>query len=1140
MAVALAAHFDRATLERAQVYFHAGFVLAVAPDGTGGVTSRVSNGRGTTYQQTIGIETPSSRHRNGRIHGLCTCPVHINCKHVAAALYALASGGAQAGNDAAPRLSGPVQSWIGRARAIKDVVPPAASFSSPRPEDYPDKIKDRLVYVLDCLQPGFRIDLHKARVSAKGIGLNATIRRYDLFHQLRASRTTPEFLRPVDLELAGTLARARCLAGQYGYGSELPDVLQKQASVGAALMRSLCATGRLFGEPSPQAALEWSDVVNEPVLGWTVAVDGSQTLRFLTPEGDPLDVGRFGEDGLWIDRNSGRIGRLAAPVSDEILRLVRDCPALEPSDARALGGGLPATLGPMPLPAPHMPGEIRRSAQIRQVRLVLAAATAREGYARRAPTVTLPTVAVFFIYEGQAVAAWEDASPRFVEGSDLVTLERDREWEATVLARLQLAGAVPVETLEQYMPGERMTACDFVFAQGEFNPLTLEVCRSSDALRFAFHEVPRLRAEGWAVEITSKWPYRLEEAETQLVVSTATQGGERFLGHGWFDLGFKVEIAGRLHDLAPLIAAVLSQLGGELDASRPPDLETLHSLLADRPVFIDLGKGTYASVDLSPIARVLHLFLQHHADPERLHPAEATLAAEAEAVLAGSPVKFADHAGILPLARNLQALRGVASVAPPRGLKADLRGYQALGAAWMGSLIRAGFGGVLADDMGLGKTLQVLALLQARKEQGAAQGPALLVVPTSLLHGWQEQSARFTPELDLLILHGTRRGALLDRIGTADLVVTTYPLLGRDREVLSDIAWDLVIIDEAQTLKNPAAQMAKALRDIPARGRLALTGTPMENSLQDLWTLFDWVVPGLLGDRKTFQSVFRTPIEKQGDRVAQARLNRRLKPFLLRRTKEEVAAELPPRTEILDQVDLPKPQQALYETVRSVMDVRVREAVAARGLAAARITILDALLKLRQVCCDPALVKTDAARTVKDSAKRARLRELLQELVAEGRRVLVFSQFVEMLELIAADLDALRIKHLMLTGQTTNRPEILRAFKEGAAPVFLLSLKAGGVGLTLTEADTVILYDPWWNPAVERQAMDRVHRIGQDKPVFVHRLVASATVEEKILQLQAKKQALADALFAEGNDGTTEGFFDEDVIADLFAPLTGQ
>lgn len=453
----------------------------------------------------------------------------------------------------------------------------------------------------------------------------------------------------------------------------------------------------------------------------------------------------------------------------------------------------------------------------------------------------------------------------------------------------------------------------------------------------------------------------------------------------------------------------------------------------------------------------------------------------------------------------------------------------------MGSLLEAGFGGVLADDMGLGKTIQVLALVQARVE-AAASGPALLVVPTSLLHSWQMQAAQFTPDLRLVILHGTGRVVLREDAQHADLVITTYPLLARDHDWLEATDWPLVILDEAQTLKNPASQMAKTLRRIPAKGRLALTGTPLENSLQDLWTQMDWVSPGLLGDRKGFQKLFRTPIEKHGDAAAQSRLNRRLRPFMLRRTKEQVATELPPKTEILERVELPKPQQALYETVSSTMDARVREAISARGLAAARITVLDALLKLRQVCCDPALVKTDAARAVTDSAKRARLRELLTELVAEGRRVLVFSQFVEMLRLIEGDLTAAGIPHLMLTGQTQNRGAVLQDFAQGDAPVFLLSLKAGGVGLTLTEADTVILYDPWWNPAVERQAMDRTHRIGQDKPVFVHRLVAAGTVEEKILEMQARKQALADALFDTQAD-TASPLLDEATLQDLFAPI---
>ena len=661
----------------------------------------------------------------------------------------------------------------------------------------------------------------------------------------------------------------------------------------------------------------------------------------------------------------------------------------------------------------------------------------------------------------------------------------------------------------------------------------LEISDARAALDFAFRVVPELRRDGWEVVETPKWPYSLSDVAASLTVATQSEAGESFQGNDWFSLGFQAEIGGKPVDVAPLVAAFLEQIRADWD--KVPDVETLAQHLSERPVYLDRGRQGYVALDLSPLTPLLHLFLTHHAELGALHPSDASVARLAEEALAGSNIRFADKAGILPLARSLQALAEADSFAPPAGLNAQLRDYQAYGAAWMGSLLEAGFGGVLADDMGLGKTVQALALLQARREAGAP-GPALLIVPTSLLHSWQTQAAQFTPDLRLEVLHGAGRKSMRDAALRSDLVVTTYPLLARDRDWLAAQDWPLIILDEAQTLKNPAAQMAKTLREIPARGRLALTGTPLENSLQDIWTLIDWVNPGLLGDRKRFQTLFRTPIEKHGDASAQARLNRRLRPFMLRRTKEQVAAELPAKTEILDRVDLSKPQQALYETVRSAMDARVRDAIATRGLAAARITVLDALLKLRQVCCDPALVKTEAARSVTDSAKRARLRALLAELVAEGRRVLVFSQFVAMLRLIEADLTDAGIPSLSLTGQTQDRAGVLDAFARGDAPVFLLSLKAGGVGLTLTEADTVILYDPWWNPAVERQAMDRTHRIGQDKPVFVHRLVAAGTVEEKILDMQARKQALADALFDE-NGGGAETLLDEATLQDLFAPL---
>jgi len=1114
MDIRLKDHFDGATLQRGHDYARRGLVSLVEPLADGAIRGRVSNGRGDSYQQRITLG-------RGLVEGNCTCPVGHNCKHVAAVLIKWAEQ-----KDRRPALAAPVQGWLSRIRETAVTTHPPEA----RTEDYPANVKDRLLYVLVPPGPKLKVDIYKGQVNAAGSALNKAIRRYDALHVLRGAAPA-KFIRPVDLELLGALAQARLWDTHHSYS--LPDLFRPKGEDVIGLIRRLCQTGRFLHDNAPDAHLTWSDRRPAARLGWQMTADGSQRLRFEDEAGQPVDVRGLDGAALWIDTAQGRIGALEHTVETDVLRLVEAAPAVAPHEVEAFGVALPDTLAGLALPRPRTILQTRRAALQRFARLTLGAETARNGRRHWDSTVQLPTLTLRFVYDGQEV--WEgDGDPRILEGGGIVTLIRDLRWEAVCAMRLMEAGAHPVEELEFHWPGERMMACDFVFVGGEMNLHTMETSDGRKSLDFAFRAVPELRREGWEVIETSKWPYRLSEAAASLTVATRTEVGETFQGNDWFSLGFQAEIGGKSVDVAPLVAAFLEQLRENWE--KIPDVETLAQHLAERPVYLDRGKQGYVALDLSPLARLLHLFLTHHAELGALHPSDASVARLAEEALAGSAIRFADKAGILPLARSLRALAEAERFEPPKGLNAQLRDYQAYGAAWMGSLLEAGFGGVLADDMGLGKTVQTLSLLQARREAGAP-GPALLILPTSLLHGWQTQAAQFTPDLRIVVLHGADRAAMRDAATQADLVLTTYPLLARDRDWLAAQDWPLVILDEAQTLKNPASQMAKVLRDIPARGRLALTGTPLENSLQDIWTLIDWVNPGLLGDRKRFQTLFRTPIEKHGDAAAQARLNRRLRPFLLRRTKDEVAAELPPKTEILERVDLTKPQQALYETVRSAMDARVREAIAARGLAAARITVLDALLKLRQVCCDPGLVKTEAARSVTDSAKRARLRELLTALVAEGRRVLVFSQFVEMLRLIETDLAEAGIRHLTLTGQTQNRAGVLDAFARGDAPVFLLSLKAGGVGLNLTGADTVILYDPWWNPAVERQAMDRTHRIGQDKPVFVHRLVAAGTVEEKILAMQARKQALADALFADVAD-TANTLLDEVTLQDLFAPLT--
>jgi len=343
-------------------------------------------------------------------------------------------------------------------------------------------------------------------------------------------------------------------------------------------------------------------------------------------------------------------------------------------------------------------------------------------------------------------------------------------------------------------------------------------------------------------------------------------------------------------------------------------------------------------------------------------------------------------------------------------------------------------------------------------------------------------------------------------------------------------------LDEAQNIKNPRSKAAAVVRSLRARRRLCLTGTPMENHLGELWALFDFLLPGFLGEETRFRRNWRNPIEQHGDQDRQQRLARRVAPFMLRRRKQEVLDELPPKTEIIRGVTLGEQQAALYEGIRLSMEKRVCDAIATQGLARSRITILDALLKLRQTCCDPRLLSLAAARKVTASAKLELLMDILPEQLEEGRRVLLFSQFTSMLVLIEQAFAKQGIAYSKLTGRTRNRDEAIERFRSGAADVFLISLKAGGVGLNLTEADTVILYDPWWNPAVENQAADRAHRIGQDKPVFVYKLITEGTVEEKILALQARKQVLAEGVYSEGG-AVADGGFEAVDLQSLFAPM---
>ena len=471
-----------------------------------------------------------------------------------------------------------------------------------------------------------------------------------------------------------------------------------------------------------------------------------------------------------------------------------------------------------------------------------------------------------------------------------------------------------------------------------------------------------------------------------------------------------------------------------------------------------------------------------------------------------------------------------------KALTAKLREYQRSGFAWLWQLHENSMTGILADDMGLGKTVQALALLTKAKEEEGDM-PSLIVCPTSVLSVWRQEVKKWAPTLTVATWHGADRAENRRMLKKADIVVTTYAILRLDIEELSKIRFRYAILDEAQYIKNWATTTAKSAKQLKSDHRLALSGTPVENHLIDLWAIFDFLAPGFLGKLSDFQKNYVRPIEDHDVKTLEA-LRARIRPFVMRRRKEDVAQELPPKTEQTLFVQFGKSQLGLYNRILKAAKAEIQGRVEEVGLEKSQMTILAALTRLRQVCCDPRLLGLPDASALPPSAKLEAFKELMADAVGSGRKVLVFSQFVEMQKLLGDALTELKIDFLWLHGGTKNREEMVAQFQaKSGPPVFLISLKAGGSGLTLTEADTVVHFDPWWNPAVEDQATDRAHRIGQDKAVMVYRFVVEDTVEQKMVELGARKREVAESALGRDATGGKKLTMD-DVNALLEAPAT--
>ncbi len=1009
-------------------------------------------------------------------------------------------------------LPAPIASWLARVEAAAHPQPKLeVEVKDPKIAQY------KFVYVLAPTSGGRHVALClcKARLRPNG-EVAAASPVSEVFSLLSAP---PAYLEGDDEDLVRFFIAMRSGAGSQGGSATEP-----KGKVGAILLQMLLEQDKLLwanswsdmsngliyplkAGPVREANLTWRDEGRTARLGWQVQPANGAThaaadqIDYMLPTDPPWYIDNLSCGALSLNR-----GGVDISLAD-LQALVAQAPALSGNDKKRvsqllLAHGLQQL---MPLPQP-LTQRLRDDVKPRPI-LLLDSVPLADGPGTRWHDFGV----LSYDYDGERVSF--DPAQRVVRQRGDVTeiIARDTAAEQAALAELQALGFRKPATAP---------------LNGLAGALQLE--SQAHWLRFAADGLATLPEPAWQVIKSNK--YRYDVVAVDDWYAEIEEPPEA--GNAWFELELGIVVAGKRVPLLPVLVQLIRSAPSDFD----PDVLAAHAdidqMLATLPdgVRVALPWGR-----LKPILGTLGEL--YFSDKIKARVRLSTLdAGRLEELARGTDLRWHGGEQLRETGRKLSQFGSVQKVAPPAGLQATLRDYQADGLAWMQFLREYQLAGILADDMGLGKTVQTLAHILIEKEAGRLTRPALVIAPTSLMTNWQEEAARFAPGLRVLLLQGKERLELFDTIAQADLVLTTYALLPRDEEKLREHEYHLVILDESHYIKNNRSKAAQSAGLLTARHRLCLTGTPLENHLGELWSQFHFLLPGLLGDEKTFNSHFRHPIERQDDPLRRMLLNRRIKPFLLRRTKDNVAKELPPKTEMVRKVELSGAQRDLYETVRLAMDKKVRDEIDKKGVARSQIVILEALLKLRQVCCDPRLVKALPARKKDNgSAKLVDLMQMVDDLLEEGRKILVFSQFTSMLALIEEELDARRIPYALLTGDTKDRAAQVAAFQQGAVPIFLISLKAGGVGLNLTAADTVIHYDPWWNPAAENQATDRAWRIGQDKPVFVYKLIAKGTLEEKIQLLQQKKSDLAQSILADGESHKMV-LTQEDLQA-IFAPL---
>jgi superfamily II DNA or RNA helicase len=1127
-------HFDSRYRERGTEIYDSGGVLSVdwieRSETAARIHSTVRGSQQQTYEQVITIK---ERSHFPEVEGDCSCPVGHNCKHVLAVIRAITRDEKMARHSVAASIATPILNEPSRLRIPTAPVPREAPLpyevdvwlsrleqaQRQKHDEYPDDVAQRLFYVFESQpvstnQKNARETIEVSVKSGRALktGGFSGVTRYS---NPEAIRNPPKFVLEIDQEILRALT---LLSDGHSYGYQFGF----NGKAHSDTIKKMLATGRCYfhdveGKPLIEGAARRADVA------WRTLLNGASVAELKV---DPPTRAIIPAAPPWyIDDASGECGPISMDATPAVAALIATAPIL------------PAQLV----------DRVAREMTIRHLNKIVSPPRAIDEtfipHYRPTPVLVLDThkfetwgrqswksitsyvdtARLTFDYLGERVSGKKPHDVTRFDQEKITRVARNHEAEKVSKNELRAAGFEVVEKAMSRGVTHGM--------QGAFVPVNQDA--EAAWTEFVEIDVPRFRAAGWQIEMTKSFRFNL-------AIVGEWYGDVEDSTNDWFNVEIGIEVDGTRLSLIPILIKLIR--------AAPADWSTdaLARRGDDAPVLVPLPDGRSASLPFARVRSMLTVLYEiaMRGDGEnaptklRLPALDAARLADLEHAL---KLRWVGGEKLRALGEKLAGFTAIAPVKTPDNFNAVLRPYQRDGLAWLQFLVAYDLAGVLADDMGLGKTVQTLAHILTEKAAGRLGRPALVVAPTSMMNVWKSEAIKFAPTLKVLLSHGADRKKTFVQMGESDVVLTTYALLGRDEAELKKHKWHLVILDEAQNIKNAKTKAAAIASELVANHRLCLTGTPLENHLGELWSLFNFLLPGFLGEERGFRERYRTPIEREGDSARRDFLARRIKPFLLRRTKAEVAKDLPLKTEIIREVDIAGAQADLYETVRVAMDKRVRDEIAARGLAKSHIIVLDALLKLRQICCDPRLVKladtsTKKSSPVAKSAKLELLLEMLDELLEEGRSILVFSQFTSMLALIEAELVERKIDYVKLTGETRDRETPVKKFQDGKIKLFLISLKAGGTGLTLTAADTVIHYDPWWNPAVENQATDRAHRIGQTKPVFVYKLVARGTVEEKIVAMQAGKAALAAGILS-GEAGATKTLNADDLKA-LFEPLS--